>query len=414
MIKRAFRNLPGIDTLLIVGTILYFSYAPFVLFSKLSGLSKTAIFIALIILTVTMLAIKWHARGRPVDRELLIYVGSYSLFALWATLGYAKAGNRLEVPFPLMGILFVNPIVIVMAYYCRDKKLDIVKSVFLFSSVYFIFGVVGLGTSALTLNAQQFQSIFPFLEVGYYQNVNLYLGLFGLTTLVLFWETGQRMRNVVTALMLAVILIVMFTVGGRSSMIGLFLAIAIFSWQRLKHQFTHSQVKTLFGVFATVAVLLAAWPLISPIIDESRGYRRLIAILDVGEGDARVTLYVQAIALIFSDLQTFIFGAGLNGFPEYTHSYNRGLYPHNIFLELMAEYGLVGLILFTLPILVVLAARKRALGTFYGDTVGERSAFLIAVVMSTIALFSGTLQTGWLPVFFWYLLMPGVAPQRAQ
>ncbi|MGC8943967.1 MAG: O-antigen ligase family protein [Caldisericia bacterium] len=64
--------------------------------------------------------------------------------------------------------------------------------------------------------------------------------------------------------------------------------------------------------------------------------------------EVRLSLFNAAIKSIFN-FPNFITGLGLGGFNFYYTRYDisRGIYPHNIFLEILSELGIIGFIIFT-------------------------------------------------------------------
>jgi O-antigen ligase len=102
-----------------------------------------------------------------------------------------------------------------------------------------------------------------------------------------------------------------------------------------------------------------------------------------------------------------VFGAGINSFPVYISAADStGMYPHNIILELLAEYGIIGTIFFTIPAVYVISIRKKILGSIYGNSIDEKIIFLLFVYHLAIHLFSGGLRYSWVLIFYLFLLLP--------
>ncbi len=72
-----------------------------------------------------------------------------------------------------------------------------------------------------------------------------------------------------------------------------------------------------------------------------------ISILFYGGDDSeRIFLFTNALNLWSHDISNIFFGAGPKSFPVFIGTNNPGNYPHNIFLEVLSELGLVGIFIF--------------------------------------------------------------------
>jgi hypothetical protein len=131
-----------------------------------------------------------------------------------------------------------------------------------------------------------------------------------------------------------------------------------------------------------------------------------MGLTEEGDESLRIFLFSNAITLFFSDVKTMIFGAGINSFPVYIGNNTTGMYPHNIILELLAEYGIIGTIFFAMPAVYVISIRKKILGSIYGDSVAEKIIFLIFMYFLIIYLLSGALKSSWVFIFYLFLLLP--------
>jgi len=90
----------------------------------------------------------------------------------------------------------------------------------------------------------------------------------------------------------------------------------------------------------------------------------------------------------------------------YTERFSTGWYPHNVLLELLAEYGLIGFLLFQAPVIVTLYLRKKLLGSIWGNTRQETAVILLTVYFWSMFSFTGGLRHTWTLVFFTYLAFP--------
>ena len=73
---------------------------------------------------------------------------------------------------------------------------------------------------------------------------------------------------------------------------------------------------------------------------------RFVALFAGTDDSARVFMFAQAIDLWSQDIFTILFGGGIKSYPIFIGENNLGWYPHNIFLEILCELGIIGLFIF--------------------------------------------------------------------
>lgn len=173
-----------------------------------------------------------------------------------------------------------------------------------------------------------------------------YLGLtFPFALAVLFLGKKQR------ALLLAVnglLLAVMFLTFSRGGYLGLLAALAVFGglgWQRFDGAAKKFARAAVF--FLVVALLLVGWPIVE----------RLFSSLDLSEGSnaGRLAIWQSSWEVIKSSP---VVGIGLGNFPaaaDFSGSYRSAITSHNLYLDLWAETGFLGLAAWL--ILILSAAR---------------------------------------------------------
>ena len=89
-----------------------------------------------------------------------------------------------------------------------------------------------------------------------------------------------------------------------------------------------------------------------------------------------------------------------------TSPFSASMYPHNIILELLAEYGAFGFLLFSLPAANLLYLRLKNFGSLAGNGRIEKLAFMLFLYYFCISSFTGGLRTSWLFIFVLFLLFP--------
>ena len=112
------------------------------------------------------------------------------LFALYALWSFTITGNLLDDTFTLRTLILVNPIFAIFAMSCQQNKKDVIKITTILSGVYFIFLMVAISQGTILFESDKFQNIFEDLDLegGYYQNINIYLGLFAICNISLLFQ----------------------------------------------------------------------------------------------------------------------------------------------------------------------------------------------------------------------------------
>lgn len=161
------------------------------------------------------------------------------------------------------------------------------------------------------------------------------MGLLCISSLF-FWKRQGRSFFILTSV-LSVVLVILS--GSRGSMISVGLAvITFFLVERVK-----VKKMAVFGVISCIILgIIFAYTAVGKKALESYQLRVGKLLLEEGYTSGRGVLYYRAYKL---GLEKPIFGAGLAAFP----GLGLGVYPHNFFLEIFCEGGIVGLaaIMFT-------------------------------------------------------------------
>jgi O-antigen ligase len=200
----------------------------------------------------------------------------------------------------------------------------------------------------------------------------------------------------------------MFIIGGRGYVVALFAIFLIYYINILKSfTFTLSFIlKSIILIIIVVALMAFYFAEITQGLNASITWQRFMMLTEEGDESLRIFLFSNAITLFFSDVKTIIFGAGINSFPVYIGVNDIQMFPHNILLELLAEYGIVGTILFAIPAGYIISIRNKILGSTFGNCINEQIIFLIFIYILINDLFNGNLRTSWMFIFFMFLLIP--------
>ncbi len=397
--------------------VLFFSYIPFLYIFSIINTEKYLIFAMLIssilILTLLRTPRQMLCGHLKLNKNDVTILSTYMFFGMYALLSFTVTGNLLGDSFTLRTLVLVNPIFAILAMSCRQNKSDVIIIMTILSGVYFIYLIFSILQGTISFQPDTFQNIFMDLEGSFYQNINVYFGLFAICSISLLFQK-QFYIKVIPIILIPSSIIGMFLIGGRASVVAL---VVVFLIYFLKESTVLSFKKS--GIFKKVIFLLFSilmitlyMPETAEFLDASITWRRMLVITEGGDDSARIYLFTKAIELFFSDAKTLMFGGGINSFPIYISEYSTGMYPHNVFLELLAEYGIVGSILFAIPMIYILSVRKRQLGSFYGNTKEEKIVFLFFIYYLMINMVTGGLRSSWVLIFHGFLLLPSIPYTR--
>ena len=393
--------------------VMFFSYIPFLYIFMIISIEKYLIFL-LLISTILILAL-FSFTGQMLRGKIQFYkrhinaLFLYMLFAIYALVSFSFIGEKLNDLFTIRTLVLINPIFLLLALLCLRNKKDVIKMLYLLSSTYFIFLIWSLIQENISLSSDEQQNIFMILgsDVPAYTNINMYLGLFAICNIGLL-SSNNKFVSMIPKILIPLSIIGMFIIGGRASVVALIAIFFIYFFNKLK-SFYHNLsfiLKSIVLIFILVALMTFYFAEITQILDASITWKRFMRLLDEGDESLRIFLFSHPLELFFSNIQTMLFGAGINSFPVYIGYYDLGSCPHNVLLELLVEYGIIGTIFFAIPAVYVISIRKKILGSIYGNSIDEKIIFLIFMYFLIIDLFSGGLRASWVFMFYLFLLLP--------
>ncbi len=390
--------------------LVFFSYIPFLYFVSIIKIEKNLIFLllmsAILILTLFSFAGQMLHGKIQFYKSYIIALSLYMLFALYALASFMFIGERLNDLFTIRTLTLVNPIFVILAMLCTQNKKYFITILTLLSGIYFVFLLISFIKGDISLSSSHFQSIFMNMEGSFYQNINTYLGIFVICNLWLL-PSNNKYISILPKILIPISISGMFLIGGRGAVIALMAVLFIYFFNRhLKFSFKISDVlKKLILIFVLIVFLIFYLSEITKILDVSITWQRLVMLTETGDPSERIFLFSKALELFSSNIKTMIFGAGINGYSYYM-SWDIPSYPHNLVLELLAEYGILGTIFFTMPLLYVLNIRKKILGSMYGNSIDEKIIFLFFIFELLRFFVSGGLRSSWVFIFYMFFLLP--------
>ena len=404
-------SLNTIITFMSVIAVFFFSYIPFLYFFSIISIEKNIIFILLISVIISLALFSFtgqmlHGKIRFYKRNITA-LSLYMLFAIYALVSFFLIGEKLNDLFTIRTLVLINPIFVLLALLCLQNKNNVINLLYLLSFIYFIISIWSLIQGNISLSSNNQQNIFMNIDKGLYQNINMYLGLFAICNLGLL-SSNNKFISVISKILILLSVIGMFIIGGRGYVVALFAIFLIYYINILKSfTFTLSFIlKSIILIIIVVALMAFYFAEITQGLNASITWQRFMMLTEEGDESLRIFLFSNAITLFFSDVKTIIFGAGINSFPVYIGVNDIQMFPHNILLELLAEYGIVGTILFAIPAGYIISIRNKILGSTFGNCINEQIIFLIFIYILINDLFNGALRTSWMFIFFMFLLIP--------
>ena len=262
----------------------------------------------------------------------------------------------------------------------------------------------------------------PTMYNTFHQNIGIGLGL-GL--LAAFGLASNRLRWAILCVALPILLFFLFHIAARTALVALggsllFLAFAA-CWTQSKRAATVAIVTAIAAV-AIVSALLFRYGMqdraVDPIAPDA--ISRTIRELQDSDPQFRMQIWSRTLHHIVTEPQLLPFGRGIGMFPV-----NEGFgppdwflrpaegskhYPHNIYLDILYESGLAGLLPFIFLTLFPLVASLRRWRSL---SAAEQSVLSIYVFVLLSAQVSGAFARSNIEMFFLALAIGIIAVQRA-
>ena len=249
---------------------------------------------------------------------------------------------------------FIAIIIAVMAYYMSLNEIKLtIKTTIIFNIAYCFIIVLspqtafnymeqgGLGTNYLTMTltiglTSTIALIYCFYGLFYSTDIRKWLLFFAITILSFFAMMKFAARGpIVLPILSACLIFILMAKNNKSKFILAFVIIII------------------FGIFAFQIFRLYA---------DSYLIKRLLSLFSNIGGEERITVWLEYLNLI-KDKSFYIFGGGTGSAEYYT-----GYYPHNIYLQLLGEFGLLGIIIaiiFSSKVLISIRNCNNQIGQIY-------------------------------------------------
>jgi len=386
--------------------VIFYSYLPFLYIINALPIEKNFLFGTIVSMSLCFAVFYFILSGMHINKNLMIAIGLYILFSMYSLISFLLTPNYLNDIFTIRTLTVINPIFIVLAFLCWNGKQYLLRLLYLASFIYFLFAVYSFLSGKFTIKSSMFQDIFGLTRDSPYQNINIYLGIFVVITVVKAKYEKIFLRKCFLYILLLNAVAFMFAIGGRASLFAAMVAVMIFYISEYRHSSLETKLKAFLFLFMIAFVIVAFHSIIINFLMDTVTGWRILVLFEGGDTSQRLFLFSKATELFLLNVKNVIFGGGINSFSIYIGGNSIGIYPHNIILELLSEYGIFGTFLFLSSIVYILRIRKSKLGKIYGKSFTERLIFLLVVYFWTIHMFTGGLRNSWILIFFTYLLIP--------
>jgi O-antigen ligase len=228
---------------------------------------------------------------------------------------------------------------------------------------------------------------------GNYLGVGRVLGIGAVTILGYFLFFAKTAPSKAAALALfGFFMALLFVVGGRGPLLATVLALLVplLSGWRFSPVKGLQQRRYVLPLLAIIGVMLAASTYVILGGDPPTTLARMLILYQpgaAGTAAARLDFYADSLSMWAANP---VFGHGVGSWPELMPDSVMELYPHNIFLEIMVEEGLVGLSLFV----GLLIYGWRALGR---SSLARHDPVRVLIVMLFVNTLANALVSGDIP-----------------
>jgi O-antigen ligase len=261
----------------------------------------------------------------------------------------------------------------------------------------------------------------PGVFIAFHQNIGIVLGLGSLAALEFVFG---RTRTILAFGAILLVLLLMYHIAARGALVALLCSLIFWTGANF---WVRSKKLTSLGIIAAIVLATVASAVFYQyaLHDKDVGAeapdaisRTIREIQKPSEG-LRIQIWTTAWHRIATEPDHLIFGRGVGmypviegyGTPDWLLRKTEAAkhYPHNIYLEMLYETGITGLLLFTVISLFPLAIALKHWGSF---SVVQKSAISMYVFQLASSQFSGSFAFSYLDPFFFALTVGIIALKR--
>jgi len=339
-------------------------------FLSIEEISSLLLFIQLLILGTGVLFYK--LKNGPDEKfyfNKLIFISLFIGFLMWGGLYYSK--NYDYGIYKATYYVFYNFPLIIIPFIFRH---EINKSINIIKFVCYLGILLGIIATVLASHFPLNERFIPS------ENVNAIwlarsLGISILSTLFILDVSKRYTVKSICLLSILIMLYPILRTGSRAPFFGLVIAIILYYFYQPDIKRKHKLI-----IFSSLILML----LIFLLITQSVLFSRIISpdINDLSSTFSRIAAWEKA---LYEFSSAPIMGIGTGSF-YYEFLYITIFYPHNIFLELLSESGILGFL--SIVIFCILSIRYALNNIKYFKIQGSSKYIKLSIVLFTIFLFS--------------------------
>lgn len=319
-------------------------------------------------------------------------VSWYLIFLIWYYFRLLFS-NQVEMMQVDLRFLFgINIATLFFCTYYSHLKHYVVNIVFFGAVSYMLFSINAFYalSSQSTINLTNIFAIAGLDssgETNIYQNVGMWFVILLVTSAYFIdkYSKESKFKAFIFFSIFCFAFILLLTIGARAALISGMIGVL--------YLLKNIDFKNILIAISFTAVLL------TPIIFFNQDILLTISRISTlfyGDDSERIFLFTNAIDLWSQNIYTVLFGGGVKSFPIFIGDNNLGSYPHNIFLEVLSELGIVGFFIFFQIFYSVFKIKTKNLLT---------RALTISII--TIYCFTGSIQDLYNIFFFLGLSVSG-------
>lgn len=413
------RRLAGVTAAIVTTAAFAKTFVPFYL------IGSTAIFAAACALGAVLVIASWRPAYGMASKipDILVVLAAFYGLVIVSFLVH----SRQAVPMThLAGILIFHVLFMIFGL-SAARALNVVAVMLLGAAATYSIAIIQyVARLGNLMQDGHLQDIFgvgdPAVFITFHQNIGIVLGLAALAALGL---ASNRARQILALGALPFVLLLMIYIAARGALVALVCSLAFLAgaglWVRSK------KLAQLAFVAVIAAATLASALFYQRALHEESWTRngadaisRTVREIQHPSPGLRLAIWTETWHRISSEPDRLLFGRGIGmypviegfGAPDWLLRRADGSkhYPHNVYLEMLYETGITGLLLFGILTLFPLFIALKRWRSF---SLAQRSVISMYVFQLVSSQFSGSFAFGYLDQFFFALAVGIIALNRA-
>lgn len=387
-------------------------------------IGSTPIFAATCALGVALVAVSRHPVYDMANRVSDVFLVVAAFYILVITSFLIQSFPAVPITH-LVGILIFHALFAIFGFSAARALKAVLLTLMSAGAIYSIVMLQFVARFGDVIQQGYLQDIFgvgnPAIFTTFHQNIGIVLGLAALAGVGL---ASNRVRQICILGALPLVVLIMFHVSARGALVALICSLVFLVGAAF---WVYSRKLALTAVFAVMITAAVASGLLyqraihdKDLYVATDAFSRTVREIQNPTPGLRLAIWTQTWHRISSEPDRLLFGRGIGmypviegvGAPDWLLRKTEASrhYPHNVYLEMLYETGIAGLLLFGLVTLLPLGIALRRWHLF---SLVQKSAISMYVFQLVGAQFSGGFAFGYLDLFFFGLTVGIIALSRA-